>query len=78
MTRKEAIAKLKELGITGECYRKASLPDLTLLTGNTVKAIAKAVEGMDIDSYHQAMDLQPVHNRLTKVLKVILIILRFF
>jgi len=36
------------------------------LTGNTVKAIAKAVEGMDIDSYNQAMDLQPVHNRLTK------------
>ena len=36
------------------------------LTGNTVKAIAKAVEGMDIDSYNQGMDLQPVHNRLTK------------
>lgn len=36
------------------------------LTGNTVKAIAKAVEGMDIDSYNQAMALQPVHNRLTK------------
>jgi hypothetical protein len=36
------------------------------LTGNTVKAIAKAVEGMDIDSYNQSMELQPVDNRLTK------------
>lgn len=36
------------------------------LTGNTVKAIAKAVEGMDIESYNQSMDLQPIHNRLTK------------
>src|SRR3569832_715931 len=36
------------------------------LTGNTAKAIARAVEGMDIDSYNQSMSLQPVHNRLTK------------
>ncbi len=36
------------------------------LTGNTVKAIAKAVEGMDIESYNQAMNLQPIHNQLTK------------
>lgn len=36
------------------------------LTGNTVKAIAKAVEGMDLESYNKMMDLQPVNNRLTK------------
>lgn len=36
------------------------------LTGNTVKAIAKAVEGMGIEDYNKMMDLQPVHNRLTK------------
>jgi hypothetical protein len=36
------------------------------LTGNTVKAIAKAVEGMDLESYNKTMGLQPVHNRLTK------------
>lgn len=36
------------------------------LTGNTVKAIARAVEGMDLESYNKSMDLQPVHNRLTK------------
>jgi hypothetical protein len=70
--------EVKSLRSLTQSHEKASLPDLTLLTGNTVTAIAKAVEGMDIDFYHQAMDLQPVHNRLTKVLKVILIILRFF
>ncbi len=36
------------------------------LTGNTVKAIAKAVEGMGLEDYNKMMDLQPVHNRLTK------------
>lgn len=36
------------------------------VTGNTVKAIAKAVEGMGLEDYNKMMDLQPVHNRLTK------------
>lgn len=36
------------------------------LTGNTVKVIAKAVEGMDIESYNKMMGLKPVQNRLTK------------
>ncbi len=36
------------------------------LTGNTVKAIAKAVEGMGLEDYNKMMDLQPVNNRLTK------------
>lgn len=35
------------------------------LTGVTVKAIAKAVEGMDIESYNQGQGLEPVANRLT-------------
>ena len=39
---------------------------ISQLTGNTVKAIARAVEGMDIDSYNSHHDLQPVNNRLTK------------
>jgi len=36
------------------------------LTGITVKAIAKAVEGMDNDSYNQGQGLEPVINRLTR------------
>jgi hypothetical protein len=36
------------------------------LTGITVKAIAKAVEGMDNESYNQGQDLEPVINRLTR------------
>jgi len=37
------------------------------LTGITVKAIAKAVEGMDNESYNKGQDLEPVINRLTRV-----------
>jgi hypothetical protein len=36
------------------------------LTGVTVKAIAKAVEGMDLESYNKSHDLAPVINRLLK------------
>ncbi len=36
------------------------------LTGITVKAIAKAVEGMDNESYHKGQGLEPVINRLTR------------
>lgn len=36
------------------------------LTGNTVKAIAKAVEGMDNESYNKGQGLEPVINRLTR------------
>jgi hypothetical protein len=36
------------------------------LTGITVKAIAKAVEGMDNESYNKGQGLEPVHNRLTR------------
>jgi hypothetical protein len=36
------------------------------LTGITVKAIAKAVEGMDNESYNKGQDLEPVINRLTR------------
>jgi hypothetical protein len=36
------------------------------LTGITVKAIAKAVESMDNDSYNQGQGLEPVINRLTR------------
>jgi hypothetical protein len=37
------------------------------LTGITVKAIARAVEGMDIDSYNKNQDLSPVVNRMVRV-----------
>ena len=36
------------------------------LTGITVKAIAKAVEGMDNESYNKGQGLEPVINRLTR------------
>jgi hypothetical protein len=36
------------------------------LTGVTVKAIAKAVEGMDLESYNKSHDLTPVVNRMVK------------
>lgn len=36
------------------------------VTGNTVKAIAKAVEGMDLESYNKSLELTPINNRLTK------------
>jgi hypothetical protein len=36
------------------------------LTGITVKAIAKAVEGMDNESYNKGQGLEPVVNRLTR------------
>lgn len=36
------------------------------LTGITVKAIAKAVEGMDNESYNRGQGLEPVINRLTR------------
>jgi hypothetical protein len=36
------------------------------LTGITVKAIAKAVEGMDNESYNKGHGLEPVINRLTR------------
>jgi hypothetical protein len=36
------------------------------LTGVTVKAIAKAVEGMDLESYNKTHDLTPVVNRMVK------------
>jgi hypothetical protein len=36
------------------------------LTGVTVKAIAKAVEGMDLESYNKNHDLTPVVNRMVK------------
>lgn len=36
------------------------------LTGVTVKAIAKAVEGMDLESYNKSLDLTPVVNRLVR------------
>ncbi len=36
------------------------------LNGITFKAIAKAVEGMDNESYNQGQGLQPVINRLTR------------
>lgn len=36
------------------------------LTGITVKAIARAVEGMDIESYNQGQDLSPVVNRMVR------------
>lgn len=36
------------------------------LTGVTVKAIAKAVEGMDLESYNKSHELTPVVNRLIK------------
>lgn len=36
------------------------------LTGVTVKAIAKAVESMDLESYNKTHDLTPVVNRMVK------------
>jgi hypothetical protein len=36
------------------------------LTGVTVKAIAKAVEAMDLESYNKSHDLTPVVNRMVK------------
>jgi hypothetical protein len=36
------------------------------LTGVTVKAIAKAVEGMDLETYNKNHDLTPVVNRMVK------------
>jgi hypothetical protein len=36
------------------------------LTGITVKAIAKAVEGMDNETYNKGQGLEPVINRLTR------------
>ncbi len=36
------------------------------LTGVTVKAIAKAVEGMDLEGYNKTHDLTPVVNRMVK------------
>jgi len=36
------------------------------LTGVTVKAIAKAVEGMDLESYNKSYNLTPVVNRMIK------------
>lgn len=36
------------------------------LTGITVKAVAKAVEGMDNESYNKGQDLEPVVNRLIR------------
>jgi hypothetical protein len=36
------------------------------ITGNTVKAIAKAIEGMGVEDYNKMMGLSPVNNRITK------------
>ncbi|MEO8893514.1 MAG: hypothetical protein ABI417_18660 [Coleofasciculaceae cyanobacterium] len=36
------------------------------LSGVTVKAIARIIEGMDIESYNQGQELEPVVNRLTR------------
>lgn len=40
---------------------------LTASISVTVKAIAKAVEGMDNESYNKGQDLEPVINRLTRI-----------
>ncbi len=39
---------------------------ISKLTGITVKVIAKAVEGMGLESYNKSHDLTPVINRLLK------------
>ena len=39
---------------------------LTASISVTVKAIAKAVEGMDNESYNKGQDLEPVINRMTR------------
>jgi hypothetical protein len=62
-----AVRAIKKFNASSPEYRWCITNALiSEITGNTVKAIAKAVEGMDIESYNRSMDLQPVNNRLTK------------
>lgn len=62
-----AVRAIKQFNANSPEYRWCITNKLiSEITGNTVKAIAKAVEGMDITSYNQSMGLQPIQNRITK------------
>ncbi len=44
MTRKEAIAKLKELGITGECYRKARKTEIKVTDPQGLSVVSQNIK----------------------------------
>jgi len=44
MTRKEAIVKLKELGITGECYRKARKTEIKVTDPQGLSVVSQNIK----------------------------------